>query len=32
VLTQERGWPPDRVEQWWRESLILLMLVPAVLG
>jgi TetR/AcrR family transcriptional regulator, regulator of cefoperazone and chloramphenicol sensitivity len=32
VLTQERGWPPDRVERWWHESLILLMLVPAVPG
>lgn len=26
VLTEERGWPPGRVEQWWRESLILLLL------
>jgi hypothetical protein len=21
TLTEERGWPPDRVERWWAESL-----------
>jgi AcrR family transcriptional regulator len=26
VLTQERGWPAERVERWWRESLTLLLL------
>jgi AcrR family transcriptional regulator len=26
VLTQERGWPVDQVERWWRESLTLLLL------
>ncbi|MFI7633264.1 TetR/AcrR family transcriptional regulator [Nonomuraea sp. NPDC049400] len=22
TLTAERGWPPDRVERWWREALV----------
>lgn len=26
VLTQERGWPVDQAEGWWRESLTLLLL------
>lgn len=26
VLTEERGWTPDQVEQWWQESLSLLIL------
>lgn len=26
VLAEERGWPPERIEQWWRDSLILLLL------
>jgi AcrR family transcriptional regulator len=26
VLTQERGWTPDQVEEWWREALTALVL------
>ena len=26
VLTEERGWDADRVEQWWLESLVRLLL------
>ena len=26
VLTEERGWDADRVEQWWHESLVRLLL------
>ena len=26
VLTQERGWTPDQVEEWWREALTALLL------
>jgi AcrR family transcriptional regulator len=26
VLTEERGWDADRVEQWWRDSLVRLLL------
>ena len=26
VLTNERGWTPDQVEQWWAETLALLLL------
>ena len=26
VLTHERGWTPDQVEQWWAETLALLLL------
>lgn len=28
VLARERGWPPERVERWWVESLALLLLRP----
>jgi hypothetical protein len=26
VLTEERGWTPDQVEEWWREALTALLL------
>lgn len=26
VLTEERGWSPDKIERWWRDSLIRLLL------
>jgi hypothetical protein len=26
VLTEERGWDADRVEQWWHDSLVRLLL------
>jgi len=26
VLTEERGWSPDQIERWWRDSLIRLLL------
>ena len=29
VLTEERGWDADRVEQWWHESLVRLLLADA---
>jgi TetR/AcrR family transcriptional regulator, regulator of cefoperazone and chloramphenicol sensitivity len=29
VLTEERGWEADRVEQWWHESLVRLLLADA---
>jgi hypothetical protein len=25
VLTEERGWDADQVEQWWHQSLVLLL-------
>ena len=32
VLTAERGWSPDRVERWWQETQVRLLLAPDASG